>query len=230
MLTNRRSSGNATRRRRRLRVGFVATSAASALALGGVALAQDIGLGPFWLTPDRPVVTAVQTDQAAAFAVFQRGARAGDSPTAAVTEQVGNSFGRNLDLSRAIATPTGPGWVIPGNEVICLVIPDPVDGFGVTCNDTETARDNGLVAMMVSPTTPDRAQVTLLTPRRSSARAVAANGSETPLAVDSDGVVNATLPLGGHIALRTAGGPRQIHLPVAPPAPPVGKLPGVVDP
>lgn len=109
---------------------------------------------------------------------------------------------------------------VPGNGTICLVIPDPVDGFGVTCTDTQTAVSKGLVAMLSGPSRNGRVQVTLLTTRLSSAKAVSGDGSEQPLTVDADGVVNAVLTYGSHIALRTPGGIHRIETPVPPPASP----------
>jgi hypothetical protein len=222
-----RSSKFASSRRRRLQIGTVAVSAAGLLALGGVALAENDAVSSFWFTPDRPVVAAVQEDQTTAFAVLDRGRRAGDAPSAAVRDQLGGgSFGRNLELSRAIDTPSGKGWVVPGNGVICLVIPDPIDGFGATCNDTQTARRTGLLGMLSGPSTNGRVQVTLVTPKGSSAR----DASGRSLPIDADGILKATAGHGSHIDLRTDAGVHRIEMPLPPPDPRSGRTVDQVQP
>jgi hypothetical protein len=93
-------------------------------------------------------VSDVQPDIRASFALFR------DRPASAMPEdvaaQVGSParFGRNPDLARAIKTVTGTGWVIPGNGYLCIVMPDPVDGYGTTCEPTGAAVRQGLIISM----------------------------------------------------------------------------------
>lgn len=63
-----------------------------------------------------------------------------------VAEQIASPkrWGRNPNLARKIKTVTGDGWVIPGDGFLCIAIPDPVDGFGTTCQPTQMAAARGL--------------------------------------------------------------------------------------
>jgi hypothetical protein len=60
-------------------------------------------------------------------------------------------FGRNPELARAVETATGRGWVVPGRGTICLVVPDPVDGYGVSCKPTAAAAEQGVAVQLVAP-------------------------------------------------------------------------------
>jgi len=174
---------------------------------------------------DRPLATAVQPDQAAGFALFARARVARDEMPLGAKEQVGNSTrsGRNVDLSRAISTPTGTGWAVPGNGTVCLVVPDPVDGYGITCTETEHALKHGLVAMLIRPEKPGLAYVTMISPRKSSVTATLPDGRAQVLEPDADGVVNAALAGQTEISVRTSSGSRRIGTPVAPPTKPTAK-------
>lgn len=130
-----------------------------------------------------PVVGAVQPDQAAAFRVLRRPRRASDvMPTAVAERTAGPSrFGRNPNLSRAVETANGTGWVVPGRGVVCLIAPDAVDGYAVTCNSTEAVADDGLTLQQVAP---DESTSTSLLP--DGARVVVSQDDATADAVQPD--------------------------------------------
>jgi hypothetical protein len=100
------------------------------------------GSVPASTATDQPV------DPHGVFAVFRRAARSGDVMPPAVRKMFAPIAEREaLDLggARAVA-PSGAGsvWAVPGRSSICLAIPDPVDGFAVSCNDTAAAQDGRL--------------------------------------------------------------------------------------
>lgn len=96
------------------------------------------------------MVQSVQAEQSARLAVFERARTQADEMSPEARRQVANSTGsgRNMELSRAIRTPTGRGWAIPGDGTICIAVPDPVDGFGVGCVPTEQAARQGAAVIM----------------------------------------------------------------------------------
>jgi hypothetical protein len=197
----------------------VVTIGAIGAGAGSVALATGVPsdpVGPF--EPDqRPVVSAVQGDQRGGFAAFARTRTAADQVPTKVREQIGNSTvsGRNLDLSRAVSTTTGKGWAVPGNGTVCLVVPDPPVGYGVTCLDTGVALKQGLVAMLVTPTRPIKAELTMLAPQGSHVRATMNDGSARTLGADNDGVVSATLPGAREVSVETQSGTHRVAIPAS---------------
>lgn len=89
-------------------------------------------------------INAVQPDAAKAFKLLRT-----VPPTpmpADVAEVVGSPqrYGRNPNLARQISTLTGPGYVIPGDGYLCIVVKDPVDGWGSTCSPIADAIRRGL--------------------------------------------------------------------------------------
>ncbi|MEA2493884.1 MAG: hypothetical protein QOJ29_1795 [Thermoleophilaceae bacterium] len=83
-----------------------------------------------------------------AFGVFRRSDRAGDAIPADTRRQlssVADREGIDLDGARAVA-PAGRGYVyaIPGPQNVCLAIPDPGDGYGVSCQDAAAAQNGKL--------------------------------------------------------------------------------------
>jgi hypothetical protein len=222
-------SGAATRFRTSA-VGLALTVAAActvavAVAAGAPSTGSDSSATDV-VSPAMPaavaLATVVQPDQAAAFTVLNRPRTAGDAMPAEARAQVGNGpqSGRNVDLSRAISTVTGRGWVIPGNGTVCLVVPDPVDGYALACNPTERASSGGVLSMLISSETPDVAHVTLLVPDESSVAVTMADGKRRSLAADADGVVSATLTRAKEIVVSTPAATSTIAMPVAPPQPP----------
>ena len=164
---------------------------------------------------DREVSQGVQPDQARSFAVFARERTRADEMPAEARRQVGNSrhSGRNIDHSRAISTPSGRGWAVPGNGAICLVVPDPVDGYGISCLDTDRAATHGLMAMLVSPSAPEVANVTMLSPRGSCVVLTKEDGAQRELRADASGVVATAIRDGVKVTVETAAGSNSLDLP-----------------
>lgn len=135
-------------RRHRMTILALPDAAAVVLAATAVAAAAINGSNPDDPTPNESApVAAVEPDLAAGFAVFARARRASEVMSLKAREQLGGPArnGFNADLSRAIATPNGTGWAVPGRSAVCAVMPDPVDGFGVVCSPTSSALRTGLV-------------------------------------------------------------------------------------
>jgi hypothetical protein len=175
-------------------------------------------IAPAWLARDVAIVQNVQAAQSEHFAVFRRARTAADAVPPAAKAAVGDSraSGRNLALSRAIRTPTGRGLVSPGDGTICLSVPDPVDGYGVTCGETVQVVKKGLALMMISPERPDVAQVTLLLPDGATAENVARASRTTALRPDADGIVATEVATGGSITVDSASGSRTLTVPSLP--------------
>ena len=209
----------------RHRMTFFALTAAAAVALAAAAVAAAAidGSGPDDPAPYRSApVTTVEPDLAAGFAVFARARRASDVMSAAARAQLAGPArnGFNPALSRAIATPSGTGWAVPGRSTVCIVMPDPVDGFGVVCSPTSSALRAGLVGIMISPRTPDTAALSVLLPREATATATLADGHRRSLEADDDGVVNTQITGARSIAIKTPSGLEHVPMPLPPPAAP----------
>lgn len=142
-------------------------------------------------------VKAVQPDAAQAFKLLRTVA-----PTpmpADVAEAVGSPqrYGRNPHLARQINTLTGPGYVIPGDGYLCIVVKDPVDGWGTTCNTTVDAVRQGLSIGLHDATgkgidtvlVPDDAHAVRLI--GSSTAPLAATAAHRPVRVDRNGIATA---------------------------------------
>lgn len=132
-------------------------------------------------------VPDVQAAISAHFALF-RDQPATGMPADAVA-QVGSPgrYGRNPDLAREIETPTGPGWVIPGNGYLCIAVPDPVDGYGTTCLPTDVAAQQGLSIRLWGDLPSGKTAETMLVP--DGASAVVSEPGAAAVAVPADGGV-----------------------------------------
>lgn len=157
----------------------------------GSAGAEDAPV-PLAVAPDAapPAIGAVQPDQAQSLKVFRRAHRPSDDMPADVAAAVGpGRFGRNPALARAIKTPTGTGWVVPGNGTICLVAPDPVEGYGVTCSPTGVVQTDGIT---LGNATEDRSTAVTLVPDGSEVTVVDDDHTSEAATPDSSGVVAVT--------------------------------------
>ncbi|MDO9409746.1 hypothetical protein [Patulibacter sp.] len=186
------------------------------LLAGVVAAGLTVGVvGPAGAedAPDRVAVApdaqpaaigAVQADQAQTLRVLRRAKRATDVMPAAAAAAVSPArFGRNPGLARAIDTPNGRGWVVPGDDTVCLIAPDPVDGYGVTCSPTSMVATDGITLGMTSEDhstaftlVPDGAEVTVVDEDRTSQQV-------TP---DASGVVAVDAEQVDHLEIATSDG------------------------
>ena len=199
----------------RLRRVSVLAVSTTAVAAGLIAVAVGQDSDPAYQSSGR-VAQEVQSDQAAQFAVFERPRGADDAMPREARRQVGDSTrsGRNLDLSRAIDTVTGRGWAVPGDGTICLVVPDPVDGFGIGCVPTEQAARQGAAVVMVPPGEDAVPQLTMLVPRGARVRARASGGAARELEADGDGVLRTELSWEDAVDVETSTGVETLPMPV----------------
>lgn len=133
---------------RRVLAGALSTALLAGAVVVGSATAEDapdpVAASPIAAQP--AAIGAVQADQAQTLRVLRRARRASDAVPAVVATEIAGPerFGRNAALARAIDTPTGRGWVVPGDDTVCLVAADPVDGWATTCAPTSVVAAEGL--------------------------------------------------------------------------------------
>lgn len=172
---------------RRTIAALTTAGAVAVVTIGGSAIASG---GPTdapvaVASPQAPLapIGAVEPDQAAAFAVLRRPRVASDAIPADIAAAVASpgKFGRNPELSRAVRTSTGKGWVVPGRGFLCIVAPASADGYGTSCLPTQVAVDEGLTLQLVEP---DESSSTSLLP--DGARAVVAQEDDTAVALRKD--------------------------------------------
>ncbi|HEX4109289.1 MAG TPA: hypothetical protein VHX88_14225 [Solirubrobacteraceae bacterium] len=113
--------------------------------------------------------------------------------------------GADLRHARAIATPSGTGYVVSadGGRRLCLAVPDRVDGYGEGCEPTARARRDGLFQYLAGPRS---AEFVAVLPRDGRASGAALS--------HRDGVITATVERPTRITLTVAG--KTTTVPVAP--------------
>ena len=162
--------------------GLLAASLGASSVLAG-SQPSPTTTGDMRAIPIAPLpVTSVPATTTASFAIF-RDREATGMPAELVDSLASpQRFGRNAALAREISTVEGPGWVVPGNGYVCLVVPDPEGGHATSCNTIESARVRGVLVGIRDRNTgagysttivPDGAQATLATTSGSALRAAA---------------------------------------------------------
>lgn len=143
-----------------------------------------------------PPVQAIASEQQAAFTILRRAQNERDrfnSNERAVLGGRGFS-GKNIGLARAIATPNGKGYVVPGQAQICLAVPTASDeGFALACNSTRSAAAGQLIATMSRPNHPEVKLSGLLPDGATTPVVSFRDGTTRELPVDAQGVLNDTL-------------------------------------
>jgi hypothetical protein len=71
-------------------------------------------------------------------------------------------FGRNAAQAREFRTAHGSGWIIPGDGWLCIVVPDPVDWYGTSCNTVESALIRGVTVAIRDSKTYEGYETTLI--------------------------------------------------------------------
>lgn len=203
-----------TPRRTIARRGLAVALVTGSLALAGQAVADDPGASPAVAAPDvtaQPApIAAVQADQARALRVLRRERRAGDALPADAAAAAGpGRFGRNPGLSRAVRTATGTGWVVPGDGVVCLVVPDPVDGYGTSCAPTDVIGDDGLTVGVAGD---DAASATTLVPDGATVVVEDDRGRRSQVTPDANGVTRIDAERADHLEVVTPSGRAETPL------------------
>lgn len=108
---------------------------------GRVRVVPEIACGSLLLGP---AVAEISPEISASFAIF-RDQPASPPPAEVSRSAVPPSFlGANAALARRIETTTGTGWVVPARDHLCVVQPDPVDGYGSVCTALTRVKRSGL--------------------------------------------------------------------------------------
>lgn len=142
------------------------------------------------------------------FSIFRSPVTAGDSmPSEAVASAASpERYGRNARLAKGIDTVNGRGWVVPGNDAICLVVPDPVDGYGSSCVSEAYATKFGVIVGMIAPQDPKAVRVSMLLPDGASAEVRSDGRTGNALPNDGEGTIAAIVPAGSTIEVSSADG------------------------
>jgi hypothetical protein len=189
-------------------VALAAGLGANSVFAGGhsaTSASEDLATFPVAPLP----VASVPADIAATFAIFREREATGMPADLAESMASPRRFGRNPALAREIATAEGPGWVVPGNGYVCLVVRDPQTDseYGTSCNTLASARVRGVLAAVRDQDTgdgyatvlvPDGAEATLSPTTSGASRA----GGELP---SNDGVVSQQLTDEQDILVKTPG-------------------------
>lgn len=203
-----------TLRRTHVRRGLAVALVAGSLAVAGQAVAGDPGAPDTVAAPDAVAQPApigvVQPDQAEALSVLRRDRSAADRlPADALPAAGPGRFGRNPGLARAVRTTTGTGWVVPGDGVVCLVVPDLVDGYGTSCAPTGVVAAEGLTVGVASD---DGASATTLAPDGATVVVEDDAGRRTREVPDASGVTRVDAEGADHLEVVTAAGRSETPL------------------
>lgn len=171
--------------------------AAGALAL---AVASASGTGQAAVPGPVPKTPNVPTDIAQSFALLRTEPANGMPADVADAVASPSRFGRNSALARTIATTNGAGWVVPGADHVCVVVPDPVDGYGTVCTPNTWAKENGVVLEMRQSLSSGDASVTVLAP--DGVQVVLTHAGVTQPVPTDHGVVSRVVPPGDSIGLQ----------------------------
>lgn len=217
-----------------IKTGF-SVVAVSVLASVGVA-AAEMGAGdmesvptasgrPAWLHSGGPQpIARLQAQQEQNFPVFARERRPADEMPPLASNMLGEAelTRKNTALARAFESPTGTGWVIPGDGMICLALPDSVLGYGVSCAPSERAAAHGLVLVMAEGGAPAAQTVAVLLPEGSHA-STGRQSVRTRLEANDDGIAITRLGGDNEVRVVTPRGRRTYPMPAAPPSSPSAK-------
>lgn len=136
-----------------------------------------------------------------------------DRPTkrapASVISPAARAAGVQQNAARQISTAFGAGYVLPSTDgtVICLSIPDPVEGFGGTCAKTDEVRVRGLVGTLSSPQGSNvPSEVVIVLPEGAAAPSVELADGRTELLKVVDGVAVGTFNTDAVITVTAANG------------------------
>jgi hypothetical protein len=198
--------------RRALAGGLAASLLAAGVAVGSAG--ADDARVPAVASPGAAqpaAIGAVQADQAQTLRVLRRARRASDAVPAVVANEIAGParFGRNAGLARAIDTPTGTGWVVPGDDTVCLVAQDPVDGWATTCAPTSVVRTDGLTLGLADA---DGSTVVTLVPDGAEVSVTDDDDRTAPVSPDSSGIVAVDATDADHVAVVTDEGTAETPL------------------
>ncbi|WP_324910795.1 hypothetical protein [Baekduia sp.] len=162
-------------------VGVIAAGSVGVALANGDEAPSGVQVPGALQAPSPSPIAAVQPQAKAAFKVLRDVAPS--VMPADVVAQVGSSgrYGRNAALARKISTPTGDGWVIPGNGYVCIAVNDTGYGWGTSCVPTDFAAEHGLAIGLMDAK--GRTKETLVVPDGKTAAEIEGPASTRPTAV-----------------------------------------------
>lgn len=169
---------------------------------------------PFSASNQRAEITAIQPSQSKSFAAFRRPRTAADVIPQEVRGLLTETAvtGKNVDLSRSVTSTAGTAWIIPGDNAVCIALPDPTEVVGVGCATTDYAAAYGSLATLYDPKRPSSKLVGLLLPDGGSASVRYADGKTVALPRNADGAVLAQVSGAISITIDGPGGTRTVPL------------------
>lgn len=218
-----------------IRTLLMVAAAFSVFSCAGIALAVTGSESPSGTASQRPgwlnaqerggQIGAVQAEQARQFTILERPRRASDALPDGASRMLSETelTGKNTALARGFRATHGTGWVIPGNETVCLAAPDSLDGYGVSCAPTRDAVKNGLALVSVNPQTPNVREFVMLVPANSEVTARLNDASVASIPVNADGMVVKDMVGVTTVEVRTPTGSRLYEVPASPPKSPTLK-------
>ena len=202
----------ASRHRRAVLTGTIT----AVVVCAGVAIASTTG------TPDEAISPTLRER----FETFRAPETSADTvPAAAQALLRGGRPGAERDLAaaRVFSSPTGDGWVIPAKDNVCIAVPDPVDGFGLTCSTTgDEAASVGQLAVLVDSKRPQEPTVSALVPDDGRVIIKYAGGRSADLK-RTRGVASIRLDEPESVTIQTPRGSRTMRLDVPLPSVPTTK-------
>lgn len=201
-------------------VAVAATAAGIAGIVASAAVSDEGG------TPDpRPahaasISLAVDSALVDSFSIFRAPATTGDSMPSEVVASAASPerYGRNARLAKGVETVNGPGWVVPGNDAICLVVPDPVDGYGSSCVSAAYGTKFGVIVGMIAPREPKVVRISMLLPDGANAEVHSDGHAGNALPRDGEGTIAAMVSAGSAIQITSADGATiRLELPTSAP-------------
>jgi hypothetical protein len=141
-------------------------AAASVLAVGGVAVAGQLS-GPTvnnQANGNRAVIQSVAGVDPTVLASFSTFEDTSEAPSQAVQQQLRDAFGGDataehgaiahadfsLTRSAPIAGSSASAYLAPSGKKVCIVVPDPADGFAASCQ-TVAAIEDGRGVVTITP-------------------------------------------------------------------------------
>lgn len=193
--------------------------AATVAGVGGIvasgALSNEGAMPDPRPTQVATMALTVDPDLVDSFSVLRVRDTPGDSmPADAISATASpERYGRNAQLAKGVDTINGRGWVVPGHEAICLVVPDPVDGYGSSCVSAAYATKFGVIVGMVAPEDPETVRVSMLLPDGANVKVRSGRENGDALAVDDEGMIAAMVPAGSVLEVTSVDG-ADVQLPM----------------
>lgn len=190
-------------------------TAAAAALLGATAAALAVCIAQATADSQGPNNTRATPTDDQLIAQISLTHRAADLPTPVERETLGARFTKSSISrdARSFRAPTGKGWVFTDEEMLCIAIPDPSVGYGVSCTPSDSAATFGAVVALLDPRAPGRSMIAAILPPGATSTVEASSGARQSLPRTS-GVVTAVVQSARSVSVRGRDGDvRRLDLP-----------------